>query len=175
MPRESHICTACGYEGSPVFAPRDDAGEEDSLVVTVANKLFFLLTFVPIKFGWLVKLSKRRKSKYCPNCGLPFMVKLHSDAGWLAKRKNDIKAGLVVIVDGKAVAPDSPEAQAQRVHVVAEKAPVPEKLPSLEVLLADPVQTTLAEPKKDGALALDTAEKPPEMITKKPRANPDEW
>ena len=36
-------------------------------------------------------------SNQCPNCGLPALVKLSSDAGWMAKRKFDIELGLVVI------------------------------------------------------------------------------
>ncbi|MEJ0010692.1 MAG: hypothetical protein WDN72_09575 [Alphaproteobacteria bacterium] len=95
MVAASHICTHCGYEGSPIRLPGDGSGEDESLAVDVLNKLFFAATFIPLKFGWIVRLAKRGKAKTCPNCGLPLMVRLNSDAGFIAKRKQEVKAGLL--------------------------------------------------------------------------------
>jgi hypothetical protein len=94
----AYICTNCGYEGKPVKSPDD---HESGWVMGFLNRLFFLLTLLPIKFDFLVRMAKRQKAKTCPNCGLPYMVKLSSDAGWMAKRKLEIKAGAVVIGEEK--------------------------------------------------------------------------
>lgn len=157
-------------------APRDDAGEEDSLLVGVINKLFFVLTLIPLRFGWMAKLAKRRKSTTCPNCGLPLMVKLASDAGWLAKRKADLKAGSVVIIDGVAYPADSPEVRAFRAQQPVETPiPKPDKLPGLDAMLAPAHQLPVEPAEKDSVTPPDTAEKPPENVTKKPRVDPDAW
>ena len=149
--------------------PSDHVGEEDSFVITIINKLFFILTFMPIKFGWIVRLAKRRKVNYCPNCGLPLMVKLKSDAGWVAKRKNDIKAGLIsveakpqaAVAFGRTVVLPGDEENA-----VIVPAPKLEKLPDLSVLLAEPENT--------GEPAVEPAKNPDEPKQKKP-VDPDAW
>ena len=92
-----YICAVCGYEGLPIRAPDDSTGEDKSFVIGFAEKLIFMTTFLPIKLGWLQRLAKRDKAKFCPNCGVPRMVKLKSDAGWIAKRKHDIRSGLLVV------------------------------------------------------------------------------
>ncbi len=161
----SHICTACGYEGKPVRPPSDHVGEDDSLVMSVFNKLFFALTMLPIKWNFLLRLAKRGKAKNCPNCGLPLMVKLSSDKGWLAKRKLDIKMGLIVIgEDGKARPGDGNPV----VPPVIAPPPDPGALPTLDALLTaqEPVVTV----KKEEPAAEDPAQK----VTKKP-VNPEEW
>ena len=35
------------------------------------------------------------REKNCPHCGLAGLLKLNSDAGWLARRKFDVELGLV--------------------------------------------------------------------------------
>lgn len=178
------ICTHCGYEGVAIKRPSDSAGEEGSETKAAFNKLsnlFTALTFIPIKplamflaipmyiVLWPVKRFIKGDGKVsCPNCGLPLMVSMKSDAGWLAKRKNDIKAGLVVEVKkeevvafGRVVKLPGDDEKPAMVPV-----PRPEKLPDLDTML---------EPEKDSIPAPDTAEKQEEPKPIKPPANPDEW
>lgn len=159
------ICTACGYEGKAQRALSDHAGEDESLLISVFNKLFFVLTFLPIKFNFLVRLAKRGKAKQCPNCGLPLMVSLKSDAGWLAKRKNDIKAGLVVVGEEKkpAVAFGREMVLPGDEKPVASPVMVPNNLPSLDVMLEE--KKTEDAPQK---------ERPVEQVVKKP-VDPEVW
>jgi len=104
------ICTSCGYEGKAIKPPSDIAGESDNEVKKAFDKLcrmIFLATGIPVKpiamalvlpvylVLWPLKglLGASSGPKFCPNCSLPTMVGLKTDAGWLAKRKNDIKTG----------------------------------------------------------------------------------
>jgi|GEM_PF-5168207 len=180
------ICTNCGYEGVAIKRPNDSAGESGNEMKEAFDKLCRLvtvLTFIPVKplamllsvpfylVMWPIKrLIKGDGKVSCPNCGLPLMVSMKSDAGWLAKRKNDIKAGLVVekpkeevVAFGRVVKLPGDDAK-KTAPVVA---PVPEKLPSLDVLLQEPENT--------GETVPDTAEEPHEIKPNKPPANPDEW
>lgn len=176
------ICTACGYEGKAVKPPKDIAGESDNEVKQAFDKLcrmIFLATGIPIKplamvlvlpvyaVLWPLKglLGASTGPKYCPNCSLPTMVSLKSDAGWIAKRKNDIKTGAWVPEDkrgpvvgfGKEVILPGDEKQA----VV--QAPRLEQLPSLEEMLKEPEpEAPPPEP-----------EKPVEV--KKKTVDPDQW
>lgn len=45
----------------------------------------------PIYSAW----RRTGRQKACPHCQMPTLVKLNSDAGWLARRKFDIELGLV--------------------------------------------------------------------------------
>lgn len=181
------ICTSCGYEGEAIKRPSDSAGEEGSETRDAFDKLsrtFSVITFIPIKplalllalpmyiVLWPIKRAIRGDGKkWCPHCGLPFMVSLKSDAGWLAKRKNDIKSGLVVpgtrepapvVAFGREIKLPGDEAPA-----APAAAPRPEKLPTLEALLRDE--------KNDSVPAPDTAEKQQENPVKTKPARPDEW
>lgn len=184
MKAASHICTACGYEGKPVRAVDDSAGEGGNETRDAFDRLsrtFTVLTFIPIKplamllaiplyiVLWPIKrLVKGDGRKWCPNCSLPTMVRMESDAGWLAKRKNDLKAGLVldqpkeekVAFGSKIELPE--DASAPRVAP-----PPPEKLPSLDTLLE--------QAEKDGATPPDTAEKQQENQPRKTPVDPDAW
>lgn len=151
----SKICTACGYEGEAFKRPDDSAGESGSETREAFDKLsrvFSVLTFVPIKpiallislpmyvVLWPVKRAiKGDGKKWCPNCGLPTMVKKDSDAGWLAQRKNDIKAGLVVEekkVDLVAFGRDI-KLPGDEEKPAAPPKRKPERLPSLEEMLKE--------------------------------------
>jgi hypothetical protein len=163
MVKASHICTNCGYEGRPIRLPGDGAGEDEPLAVTVLNKLVFAATFIPFKFGWIVRLAKRGKARTCPNCGLPLMVKLNTDAGWVAKRKQEVRAGLVKFEAAKpkpasAFGKELPQAEAK-----AAPAKKPTQLPSLDEMLRDP------EPE-----LVKTEAEPPASPRKKP-VDPDQW
>lgn len=182
MERATHICTHCGYEGRPVKPPSDEHREQSDVsksIARVANLVLpgigllirplamFLMLPVHILL-WPLK-ARMNPAKHCPNCGLPLMVSVKSDAGWLAKRKNDIKAGAVVIEQkeeaktafGKEVVMPGDEIKPEIMPV-----PVPEKLPSLDRLL---------EPEKNDSIQpVNPAEKQAETKPKKP-ANPDEW
>lgn len=180
------ICTHCGYEGVAIKRPNDSAGEGGNDTKEAFDKIsrvFTVLTFIPVKplamliampiyiVLWPIKrLIKGDGKVSCPNCGLPLMVSMKSDAGWLAKRKNDIKAGLVVetpkeevVAFGRVVKLPGDEEKKFAPVVV----PVPEKLPSLDELLKEPENTGETPP--------DAAEEPQEIKPNKPPANPDEW
>ena len=187
------ICTHCGYEGKAIKRPRDDAGEEPSDTKAAFDKLcrsIFLMTGIPVKpiamalvapvylVLWPLKhFLGDNGPKHCPNCDLPLMVSLKSDAGWMARRKNDIKSGAVVIIDGKAYPSDSAVVQAHlaRQQALQPVVPKPEKLPPLEAMLA-PAQQVAEEPIENaGALPADTAEKRPEIVTNPPRNDSEAW
>lgn len=121
-----------------------------------------LIISLPIRLLlWPIKRKLKGGPKHCPNCGLPLMVKLTSDAGWLAKRKLDIKMGLVLIDEDGVARPGT--GNAVMAPVIAPM-PDPGKLAHVDDLLAAP-----AEVKEE------VVEKPIEKpVTKKP-VNPDEW
>ena len=159
-----YICAVCGYEGKPVRAPDDSVGEDKSFVIGFAEKLIFMTTFLPIKLGWLQKLMKRDKPKFCPNCGVPRMVKLNSDAGWMAKRKHDIRTGLLVVDEHGNVR----HGESKQLLPPKDIAPPPDpgKLGDVDALLNAP--QAMAEVK-------EVVEKPIEKpVTKKP-VDPDQW
>jgi len=179
------ICTACGYEGAAIKRPSDAMGERDNETQKAFDKVanvFTVLTFIPVKplalllaapmyiVLWPIKRLIRGDGKvWCPNCGLPTMVKLSSDAGWLAKRKQELKAGANFVreeneplVFGREIKLPGEGGK----KAAAAPTPRPEKLPSLEVLLV--------APEKDSVSTANEAEKPTETKPKKP-VNPDEW
>lgn len=79
------ICTICGYEGRGKHAGKRSGGG--------LFRLLGMLTMLPIHSIW--RLMGSGGGKYCPHCGTKTMVKMNSDAGWLAKQKVDIELGLV--------------------------------------------------------------------------------
>lgn len=182
MERASHICTHCGYEGKPVRPPSDaESGDDEASksLARIANMVLPgigliikpLALFLTLPLRILFWMLKRYSSgaKHCPNCGLPLMVPLSSDAGWLAKRKQDIKAGLVTI---DTSAPKPVVAFGREVKLPGDEernrpAPAPklEKLPSLDDLLAP-------EPTPDSA-----TEKQPAPLPEPPKkkTDPDAW
>ncbi|MES2984874.1 MAG: hypothetical protein V4735_06790 [Pseudomonadota bacterium] len=165
------ICTHCGYEGKANRPPSDHAGEDDSFIIGFFNKLFLLLTFIPIKFNFLARLLSRRSARHCPNCGLPLMVKLSSDAGWLAKRKLDIKAGLVVVGEKKEVVAFGREVvlpgDEKRGEVKQE--PSPTNLPALAEMLEEaPAASAAPAPEFKSALA-------PAATKREKPVDPDQW
>lgn len=178
------ICTSCGYEGEAIKRPNDSAGEEGNETRDAFDRLsrvFSVITFIPIKplamllalpmyiVLWPVKRAIRGDGKkWCPNCGLPFMVSLKSDAGWIAQRRNDIKAGLVV-----ERAPEQVVSFGRDVKLPGDEkpapvapAPRPEKLPSLDAM---------QQQENVGITPPDTAEEPQEIQPKKPPVDPDAW
>jgi hypothetical protein len=177
------ICTNCGYEGAPIKRPRDEAdeGSDKREALKKLNRFFLMSTGIPIV--WLAHalvmpllllkaiVTGAGGGKHCPNCGLPLMVSLKSDAGWMAKRKQDIKSGAIRIsaeeeeklAFGKQIVlPGDREKKRKE-----PPPPAPEKLPSLDVILEEPKITSAPPP--------DTAEKQPEPITPRKPAKPDEW
>lgn len=182
MERATHICTHCGYEGRPVKPPSDDAYEGQSeaskAIGRVANLIFpglgllirplalFLLLPVYLLL-WLLRPFVKKK-KHCPNCGLPLMVKLRSDAGYVAQRQQAVRAGLAdykteaaptTSFGGKIVLPGDEKKQQKA------PPPKPERLPSLEVMLQEePTQTEVSPAESEQPL------RPP----KKP-VDPDQW
>ncbi len=163
------ICTACGYEGKAIKPPSDIVGEEDNETKKAFDKLcrgIFLATGIPVKplamalvlpvyaVLWPLKglLGASTGPKYCPNCSLPTMVDPKSDAGWLAKRKNDIKSGAWV-----------PPSKRREEEVLEAAPPKPEKLPSLDEILK-PAAPTAAAPEPEA----------PAEVKKRP-VDPDQW
>ena len=158
----THICTHCGYEGKPVKPPKDEEvgdGETGRALDKVANIVFpgmgmlirplAMVLVLPIYIVmWPIK-RKLNGPKHCPNCGLPLMVPLDSDAGWLAKRKFDLKSGAVVLIEGKAYDSDSLFAQTylaeQRAKAPTTK-PVPDALPPLHEILNDDLPPVEPQP-----------------------------
>ncbi len=171
----THICTHCGYEGKPIKPPGDEAasdGESTKALERVANLLLPGMGFMVRPLAWamvlpiyLVLWPIKRKLKggprHCPNCGLPLMVPLSSDEGWLAKRKLDIKTGAYIPGVGDRDLPP-PVAFGKEVILpgdeVKQEAPPPprlERLPSLGEMLEEkpilpPVEVAApqSEPKK---------------------------
>lgn len=183
MEQATHICTHCGYEGRPVKPPSDEAYEGQSDfskgIARVANLLFpglgliirplamFLMLPITILL-WLLKRASSGK-KHCPNCGLPLMVKLTSDAGYVAKRRQELKAGLLEIPEekkekvafGREIALPGDEEKNKK----PTPKPMPTKLGTLEELLREPEAPVTETEEKQWALE----EKP-----KKP-VDPDQW
>jgi hypothetical protein len=184
MTAATHICTHCGYEGKPQRPPSDEAGSDgetrkalrrvSGLLFPGLGMLIEPLAMVLVLPIYIILWPIRRKlnpAKHCPNCGLPLMVNLKSDAGWLAKRKADIKAGLVQvdmeekpkIVFGKEIILPGDEK--------VESLPVAEalqSLPALHVLLQEEEKVVVAEPVPDKAVS----EAPP---PKKKPVDPEQW
>lgn len=77
------ICTACGYEG---FGTRKARGSG------TAFRVLGMLLMLPIFTFW--RAITGRRTKRCPHCGLPTMVKKNSDAGRLAQQRIDIELGI---------------------------------------------------------------------------------
>lgn len=80
----ARICSICGYEGRGKRASKGGGG---------AFRLLGMLTLLPLYSLW--RLVSGRSGNMCPHCGTKTMVKMNSDAGWLAKQKVDIELGLV--------------------------------------------------------------------------------
>lgn len=172
----SHICTHCGYEGKPVKPPSDETyeGQSDSskaiaravnLIIPGAGFIIrplAILISLPLRLLlWPIKRKLQGGPKHCPNCGLPLMVKLSSDAGWLAKRKLDIKMGLIVIDEDGTARPGTGVKELLP-PVVAPKAD-PGKLAHVDVLLTETTTAHVVEMKEE------VVEKPMvKPVTKKP-------
>lgn len=184
MDRATHICTHCGYEGRPVKPPSDaesSDGETTKALVRVANLLLPGMGFMvrPLAMVmalplylvlWPVKRYMKGGPKHCPNCGLPLMVKLSSDAGFVAKRRQDLKAGIrfdqpdqPTVAFGKDILLPSDEAPVEAPKFVA-----PTSLPSLDTLLAEEEQRA-----KRAESPVEEPPAPPQP-TKKP-VDPDQW
>ena len=180
MERATHICTHCGYEGKPVKPPSDAYhGQSDTsqAIGRVANLILpgvgFLIrplamfVSLPLYVGWWIIKPEVSPKKHCPQCGLPLMVKLSSDAGYVAKRKMEVKEGAVFRDD----APKPKTAFGREVTLPGDeiKAPpappkTPEKLPSLQEMLQEaPKQVAVAE------------EVPAAASEQKKPVDPDQW
>lgn len=84
------ICTHCGYEGrGKTVGERRGGG---------LARLLGILLMLPVHSLW--KAGGNRAGKQCPHCGLPTMVKLKSDAGWMARQKMNIALGAVTVAKG---------------------------------------------------------------------------
>src|SRR4051812_23680357 len=81
-----YICTHCGWEGDRKRRLRGSKTME----VMIWSVLFFP---GPIYSVW----RRTGKQDTCPNCQLPGLVKLNSDAGWLARRKFDAELGILPV------------------------------------------------------------------------------
>lgn len=178
MAAANYICTHCAYEGKPVKPPSDAEMKSDDVSKSLARvvnlvipgagliiKPLAMLVSLPIYILMWVFAPWVKRKKHCPNCGLPLMVHIKSDAGWLAKRKLDIKMGLVVVGDEKKptiafgkeiILPGDEPAKAP--PVVA-----PTQLPSLDKLLEEKQEETPAAPAA-----------PSVNVTKKP-VDPEAW
>jgi hypothetical protein len=92
-----YICTICGYEGPGRRIKRGSGKTE--LIIWIA-----LLIPGPFYSLWR-RIGIRRQ---CLNCGVPTLVNVKSDEGWMARRKVDIELG-VIKVEKKAEAPAKEE------------------------------------------------------------------
>jgi hypothetical protein len=178
MPKETHICTHCGYEGKPTKPPSDAApgdSESSNAIARVANLILpgmgFLIRplamFMMLPIHILLWPLKRAVNgpKNCQNCGLPTMVRISSDAGFVAKRKLDLKMGK------RFDRPEPPKiAFGKEVKFGDEDEtpppppPVPDRLPSLEEMLKETPQPTPPDP-----------EPKPEIMATKKTIDPDKW
>ncbi|MFM9889909.1 MAG: hypothetical protein ACKVOE_04580 [Rickettsiales bacterium] len=169
----SQICTHCGYEGKAVNPPSDATPEAQSETGKAFDRIcrvIFALTFIPVKpiaqaiaapfyvLIWLVRsIFHISNKRHCPNCGLPLMVSLKSDAGWLAKRKQEVKAGVVkfeekkeVVAFGREVKLPEPEQPAVDFEAPFDEFEAPiATLPSVDKILAevapDPAELAVSE------------------------------
>ncbi len=78
------ICTHCGWEGERKRRLRGSK---------TAEILIWSTLFIPGPFYSVWRRTGKQKT--CPHCQMPTLVKLNSDAGWVARRKFDIELGLV--------------------------------------------------------------------------------
>lgn len=190
----SQICTHCGYEGKAVNPPSDATPEAQSEVGKAFDRLcrlIFAFTFIPVKqiaqliaapfyvLIWLVRtIFHVSNKKHCPNCGLPLMVSLKSDAGWLAKRKQEVKAGVVkfeekkeVVAFGREVKLPEPEQPPVDFDAPFDEFEAPiVKLPAVDQILAEPGPATVAAPLPEPAPTLAT----PAAVQQK-KIDPDSW
>ncbi len=90
-----YICTACGYEGTGRKRKRGSKGME-----------LFLWAGLLIPGPFYSLYRRVGLKRECTHCGLPTVVNVNSDAGFIAKRKIDIELGLITIpkVEEKKVA-----------------------------------------------------------------------
>lgn len=184
MEAVTHICTHCGYEGKPVKPPSDDtdgAVQSDAskalarfanLIVPgsglVIRPLALFISLPIYLLMWPIKRKLAGGPKHCPNCGLPLMVHLKSDAGWLAKRKLDIKDGLVIIGEDGIARTGTGNVVPTRVIAPL---PDPGKLAHVDELLREaPVHVVEMRDEKK-----EVVEEPiGEPVTKKP-VDPEQW
>ncbi len=114
---------------------------------------------------WPIK-RKLNPAKHCPNCGLPLMVLLKSDAGFIAKRKADLKAGVRFEAEEKPALAFGREIKlpGDEKHEPLADVPSPTMLPPLAALL---------EEKKEAPPPVqeETKETP---VEKKP-VDPNKW
>ncbi len=85
------ICSHCGYEGRGKQAGERRGGG--------LARVLGMLLMLPIHSLW--KAGGKRAGKLCPHCGLPTMVTMKSDAGWMARQKMDIALGAIAIPESK--------------------------------------------------------------------------
>lgn len=78
------ICSHCGYEGLGTRGARGSGG---------AYRVLGMLLMLPVHTLW--RTFTGRRTKNCPHCGLPTMVKKNSDAGRLAQQRIDIELGIL--------------------------------------------------------------------------------
>ena len=95
-----YICSFCGWEGIRKKQLRGSRGVE----IFIWSVLFFP---GPIYSMW----RRMGRVSTCPNCQLPKLVKLESDAGQAARRKFDVEMGLIAAPKSAAFAQDKPAAQ----------------------------------------------------------------
>ena len=181
----THICTHCGYEGKPVKPPSDDTdgavqSEGSKAIARLANLVIpgsgmlirplALIISIPIYLLlWPIKRKLKGGPKHCPNCGLPLMVPLKSDAGWLAKRKLDIRDGLIVIGEDGVARPGTGQ---KIVAPVIKPQADPGKLAHVDVLLKEaPVHVVEMKDEKNEEVVEEPVVKP---VTKKP-VDPEQW
>lgn len=82
----TYICTYCGWEGERKKRLRGSK--------MISNILWWVF-LIPGPFYSIWRHTGVQKE--CPNCGLPMLVKLSSDEGYIAQRKFDIELGLAPI------------------------------------------------------------------------------
>ena len=182
---ETHICTACGYEGKPVKPPSDEYKEGSAdfskAIARVGNLIFpglgliikplALFVSLPIYIVLWVFKPLYDPKKHCSNCGLPTMVKLSSDAGYVAKKKQELRDGQLRY-DPHAPKPETSfgrevKLPGDELKNVAAPVPRPERLPSLEVLLQE-------APENDTPPAPDEVPQTEENKPKRP-VDPDQF
>lgn len=83
----AQICTKCGYEGKGKPKRERSGGG--------LFRVLGILTMLPFYTLW--KMGGKRAGKECPNCGLPTMVKVNSNAGRLARHMIDVELGIIQV------------------------------------------------------------------------------
>jgi len=80
-----YICTYCGYdEGKGKVRLRGSKGME-----------IFLWTTILIPGPFYSLWRRVGLQRECVNCGRPTIVRLNTDAGWLAQKRFDMELGII--------------------------------------------------------------------------------